>query len=53
MRFENDDLLGRTNGHEFNEKADWGKSCGVVPSRHIIPSRLTGHCVPGYHRFAL
>ena len=35
MRFGNGDLLGRTNGHEFNEKADWDRSYGVVPSRHI------------------
>ena len=43
MRFGNGDLLGRTNGHEFNEKADWDRSYGVVPSRHAFSLYLFAH----------
>ena len=32
----NGDLFGRTNWHECNDVLFRGRSCGVVPSRHIV-----------------
>ena len=33
---ENGDLFGRTNLTNAMRADDWGMSCGVVPSRHIV-----------------
>ena len=32
---------------------DRAKSFGVVPSRHVVTAHASGHCVPGYYRYAL
>ena len=45
--------LARMDTNAMRGMDDWGRSCGVLPSRHIVLACLSEDFVPGYYRYAL